>query len=1048
MPCASNRPRPSGLAAVLLGALLLAACGGKEPPAARHPVVERAIHAAPGLSIPAQISSGETHAYVFSLEKNQLADLLIDQQGADVAASLYAPDGRRLATVDSGYGKRGPEILPILAGAAGRYRLEVVAGDSGRYEIRIPALRPALPRDRERVAAERLFSSGEELRRRDDQPSLAAAAGREQEALARFRALGERRREADVLYSLGQARLRLERNAAALEAYQSALALFRAQGREREAGRTLSYTGQVQRYLGRPREALESYRQALALNRRLGERWAEAVTLTNLGKLYGDSLGETGKALDCYEQALVLWRELGDRGKEASTLKNLGDLYQFQGEPRKALDYLEPALAIFEAEGRPRETAGLLVSIGDTRSRSGDGRKGAELLRRALAIQRRIGDRRGEALTLNDLGWVHLLLGQPREARTWFARAAPIFREVGDRPGETAVLASLAWVDAELGHPREAIESLGRILPSLAASGDRQTEAMALLALARARRAVGDLPAAGAAAEAGIARVEALRGGSASPELRTSFLASNQAFYGFYIDLLMELEAREPGAGHAARALAASEEARARGLLDLLTESRAGLRQGIAPRLLAREAEAARTVNEAEERRHKLADAGAPPARLVPAERELRLRLTRYDRVQSEIRLASPGYALAQPRPLNLGQIQLQVVDADTLLLEYALGDERSFLWAVTPDSIASFELPPRVEIEAAARRAHQLLAASRQTLARGQAGLALAELSRLLLRPAAGLLGSKRLLIVADGALHFVPFAALPVPGTAEPLVAGHEIVTSPSASSLAVLRSELSSRRPPPRTLAVVADPVFDAADPRVAHGTRRGATPSPFARLPFSREEAESILALAPRDGRLKALGFAASRETVLSGALRHYRIVHFATHGVLDAVHPELSGIVLSQVDPEGRPRDGFLRAHEIYRLSLPADLVVLSACGTALGREIHGEGLVGLTRGFQYAGARGVLVSLWEVEDRATAELMRLFYREVLRRGRTPAAALRAAQLSLQEEPGWQAPYYWAGFVLQGDWRPSDKPFRPPGIYPGDRHEQPLQRRNR
>jgi len=1047
MPCAWSRPRLWGLAVVLL----LAACG-QDGPAARRPVAERAIRAAPGLSLASRISKSETHAYVFSLEKDELADLVIDQQGADVAASLYAPDGRRMATVDSGYGKRGPEILPILAEAAGRYRLAVVSSDSGRYEIRIAALRPASARDRERVAAERLFSSGEELRRRDDQPSLTAAAGRELAALARFRALGERRREADVLYSLGQARLRLERNAAALEAYQGALALFRAQGREREAGRALNYTGQVQRYLGRPREALESYREALALNRRLGERWAEAVTLTNLGKLYGDSLGETGKALDGYEQALALWRELGDRGKEAATLKNLGDLYQFQGEPRKALDYLEPALAIFEAEGRPRETAGLLVSIGDTRSRSGDGSKGAELLRRALAIQRRIGDRRGEALTLNDLGWVHLLLGQPREARTWFARAAPIFREIGDRPGETAVLASLAWVDAELGHPREAIESLDRLLPPLAASGDRQTEAMALLALARARRAVGDLPAAGAAAEAGIARVEALRGGSASPELRTSFLASNQAFYGFYVDLLMELEAREPGAGHAARALAASEEARARSLLDLLTEARAGLRQGIAPPLLAREAEAARAVDEAEDRRRALADAGAPPARLAPAERELRLRLTGYDRVQSEIRLASPGYALAQPRPLDLEQIQRQVVDADTLLLEYALGAERSFLWAVTPDSIASFELPPRAEIEAAARRAHQLLAASRQTLARGQAGLALAELSRLLLQPAAGLLGRKRLLIVADGALHFVPFAALPIPGTEEPLVAGHEIVTSPSASALAVLRSELDGRRSPPRTLAVVADPVFDAADPRVAHGSRRGATaprvPSPFARLPFSREEAESILALAPRDGRLKALGFAASRETVLSGALRRYRIVHFATHGVLDAAHPELSGIVLSQVDPEGRPRDGFLRAHEIYRLSLPADLVVLSACGTALGREIHGEGLVGLTRGFQYAGARGVLVSLWEVEDRATAELMRLFYREVLQRGRTPAAALRAAQAALREEPGWQAPYYWAGFVLQGDWRPSDKPFRPPGIYPGDRHEQPLQRRTR
>ncbi len=355
------------------------------------------------------------------------------------------------------------------------------------------------------------------------------------------------------------------------------------------------------------------------------------------------------------------------------------------------------------------------------------------------------------------------------------------------------------------------------------------------------------------------------------------------------------------------------------------------------------------------------------------------------------------------------------MLDPDTLLLEYALGPQRSWLWAVTPESVASFQLPPRAEIEEAAHRAHGLLAAGRQTLAQGQARLALAELTRLLLEPAAGLLGRKRLLVVGDGALHFVPFAALPIPGTESspepvPLITKHEIVTAPSASSLAEMRLAAKGRREPAGTLAVVADPVF--------------ATPGRFARLPFSQQEARAILALAPPAGRLSALGLDANRDTVLSGRLAGYRIVHFATHGLLDAAHPQLSGIVLSQVDRQGKPREGFVRAHEIYRLSLPVDLVVLSACSTALGREIHGEGLVGLTRGFQYAGARGVLVSLWEVEDRATAELMRLFYQEMLQRGRPPAAALRTAQTALREEPGWRSPYYWAGFVLQGDWRPA------------------------
>jgi CHAT domain-containing protein len=166
----------------------------------------------------------------------------------------------------------------------------------------------------------------------------------------------------------------------------------------------------------------------------------------------------------------------------------------------------------------------------------------------------------------------------------------------------------------------------------------------------------------------------------------------------------------------------------------------------------------------------------------------------------------------------------------------------------------------------------------------------------------------------------------------------------------------------------------------------------------------------------------MDFAASREAVLSGFLHRFRFIHFATHAVLDTAYPELSGLVLSLVDREGRPQNGFLRAHEISDLDLAADLVVLSACRTALGEEIRGEGLVGLTRAFVEAGAERVLVSLWQVDDRATAEIMRHMYREMVQEGLPPAAALRRSQLTLWRETDWRAPYYWAGFVVQGDWR--------------------------
>jgi CHAT domain-containing protein len=169
-------------------------------------------------------------------------------------------------------------------------------------------------------------------------------------------------------------------------------------------------------------------------------------------------------------------------------------------------------------------------------------------------------------------------------------------------------------------------------------------------------------------------------------------------------------------------------------------------------------------------------------------------------------------------------------------------------------------------------------------------------------------------------------------------------------------------------------------------------------------------------------LEAVDFEASKATATGGSLNQYRIVHFATHGLINSRHPELSGIVLSLVDEQGMPQDGFLRLHDVYNLKLSADLVVLSACRTALGKDVKGEGLIGLTRGFMYAGAPRVVASLWDVKDEATAELMKRFYEGMLRRRMTPAAALRTAQLSMAKEKRWEAPYYWAGFVLQGEWR--------------------------
>jgi len=596
------------------------------------------------------------------------------------------------------------------------------------------------------------------------------------------------------------------------------------------------------------------------------------------------------------------------------------------------------------------------------------------------------------------------------------------------------------------------------------------------LNIARAERDRNNLTEARNRTEAALDIIESLRSKVVSQELRTSYLASKRDYYDFYIDLLMRLHQNVPSQGHDAIALRMSERARARSLLETLTEARVDIRQGVDPLLLSRERTLQQQLNAKERYRVQLLNGKHTEEQARAVEREVTALITEYQETQTRIRTTSPRYAaLTQPKPLSLEEIQQQVLDSDTLLLEYSLGEERSYLWAVTPTSINSFVLPKRAEIEPAARRTYELLTASHRRESKRQAELAAVDLSRMVLGPVTRQLGKKRLLVVTDGALQYVPFAALPVPdgetdrrrladtatsddrvyashsspASLVPLMLNHEIVSMPSASVLAVLRRELAARPAAPRAVAVLADPVFGANDIRVnqnGFGATRSASGvladaererlpdrdlarsaresgvTNFDRLRFTRLEADTIVAQADERSSLKALDFIASRATVTHADLDQYRIIHFATHGLLNSQHPELSGIVLSLVDEQGRAQDGFLRAHDIYNLKLRADLVVLSACQTALGKEIKGEGLAGLTRGFMYAGAARVVASLWDVKDEATSELMKRFYRGMLREGLRPAEALRAAQISMWKEPRWAAPSHWAGFMMQGEWR--------------------------
>jgi CHAT domain-containing protein/predicted negative regulator of RcsB-dependent stress response len=843
-----------------------------------------------------------------------------------------------------------------------------------------------------------------------------------EKAVALQRETGDRYGEGAALANLCVTDLGKGELKAGLACYERALPILREVKAESLAVSALNNVGRVYDLFGEPDKALDRYREARERMHAVGDRTGEARTLNYIGLLHQE-LGDSQEALADFGAALDVFRALDDHRWLAFGLHNTGLVYQSLGEWSRAISAYEEALRLRRELGDKAGEAATLSNLGLVYGDLGRTREALDCHQRALGLRREAGDRWGEGVALTQAARDTLTLGDNAAALAQFDRAIELLQAAGSRTDEVEALRGRGEVYLRMREPAKALESLKEALRLARATGHRASEAQVEHWMARAEQAAGRLADARTHAGASLEILETLRTRIAGPDLRASFSALRHQAYELDLDLLMESHHAEPTAGWDRMALEIAERARARTLVELLNEAGVDIHQGADPSLLERHASLLRRLSAKTERALREHPKGADERSALEEERLAVLR--DLDAVEAEIRERSPGFAaLTQPQPLSAADVQA-LLDPETLLLSYSLGEERSYLWAVTLNRVDSFELPGRARVEALARKLHEELSRFDVEGRRRETEDA-AALGRLLLGPVAGRLPGKRLVVVPDGALEYVPFGALPSPdATSAPLIEGHEIADLPSASALAVQRRLLERRQPAAKRLAVIADPVFDLRDPRLAvRGVTRSVNGDPpaFERLPATRQEAEAIAALVPAGEATLDLGFDASLSRVLGDRLSGFRVVHFATHGVIDAERPALSGLALSMVDAAGRPQEGFLYLHDVYNLKLDADLVVLSGCRTALGKEVRGEGLIGLTRGFQYAGAPRVLASLWRVEDQATAALMTRFYRALWIDRLPPAAALRQAQLGVRGQRRWRDPYFWAGFVLEGDWR--------------------------
>lgn len=934
-------------------------------------------------AIKREMGKNELHVYSFRGESGKCLHLSVEQQGTDVIVTLVSPSNQTLAFVERANTLQGPENLTFVLPEDGIYTVKIQSGNwveiKNGYTIELKPFSVPNEIDLKRIEAEKLVS------------------------------------EADSLSFDSKRRV----------------------------------------------ESVEKFNRAIALWDELGEEYEKTVAYYGIGWTYINE-GDFENAAIAFGKAAEDARRSGENFMLAHSLRGAAIANSNLGEYVSAVIYSQESISIFRAFEMPRYVGTGLQSLGYAHYFLEDYPNALRSFNEALDYRRKAKDQNGEILTLTALVKTHSRLENYALALQLIEQAKQK-TENAKLSTKTEILIEEGWTLIFLKRFADAEKPFTEALKNYQTENSVSGQAIAYCGLGIIKQNKKQLKEALSDIEKSLELIESLREKLSDNAFRLSFSATNQSYYEIYINLLMQFHQIYPNENFDAKAFEASEKARARVLLDLVSES-GFLSQRNLPPELKNKLQVTQTRYSANLKEWKRLSRTKNDATLKDLNLQIQTTVLEKRKLEAEVKSKFAGKPEFQAfHSFSADGIQ-NLLDDDTILLEFGLyknnyGSENSYLWAVTKDKIKGFTLPSRISIEQKVNRAYQLLTVRNNfsaSLSEREKQLKIkqaeneyqqvsGELSKMLLEPLVKenlLKSKKKLLIVSNGILQSLPFAALPNPfstNKAEYLISNFEIVNLPSASILGALREREKNRIAPDKTALVLADPVFSEKDERFSavnlpskssvtvnsKSVLRLAdyfTNDDLPRLFNTRFEAEKISSFLPPAQKRVELDFNATVESVTKTDLSNYRILHFATHALIDDETPELSGIVLSMFDNKRQPREGFLLSGDIFELKLNADLVVLSGCRTGLGKPVRGEGFVGLTQSFMYAGASRLLTSLWSVEDRATAQLMANFYKYHLAKKMSAAAALKEAQKEMSKNPRWQSPYYWAAFTLQGEYK--------------------------
>jgi len=896
----------------------------------------------------------------------------------------------------------GQETLTL--NAAGQYRVEIVliGKASDDAPVTVPMSRNALP-----------LQAAEAWQAAESSATKSKLSGKLEDisaSLEHWQTIAEPSSVARTWLKLGDQAYSSGDQTRALDAYERALEICRPLADLRCAAEAANNSGLAARLLGKFNESFTRLEEAAQGWEKLGFPDKQARTLSNLGVLYS-RIGDFQQSISAYDRARAILKDR-DPLVHARILSNLGLIYLSLAQYDQSAIYFQQAIsAEVKLKGAEADLLRTRVNFARTLMLQGQLTSARAVLERALAEAEKRPDRNTRAFALNNLGQTLWRLGLMDDAESRLQDALDLHRALGDKRGEAIALHYLGLIRRRRGDLAAARRLLNQSLQIRRDYGMRDDAADSLFELAALEFAAGDSARSRSLAEEAMPLLEMVRSHVPGPALRASFYARRRNL----LDLLVAIAMRPDNKNAVTDGLLAAELGRGRSLLDLLAE-----RHWSSPRppeLLERQAKIRREMDWLSQQ------ANNDPHEYENLKRRMQPLIAEDEEVEARMRAAMENREPGALPLTSVSSLQHDVLSPQSAILEYQLGENVSHLWLVRDRRIAAFALPPRAAIE---RQVSVAVGLFRKVIERRRDPAKQAAYETAMRRLSSTLLGHLKaaelpslLILVLDGDLNRVPFAALRLP-TGHYLGIRHDLLRAPSSAFL------LQAGRPAPaaafpKSVLALYDPVFSLDDPRAPAAPRQPAAQASesLARLPFG-EELKTISRLVPKPRRDFLYGLVATAETLQKQSLGQYGIVHFSTHAMINDEVPELSRIALSVIGPQGRPVSGFVLPYQLASLRLRGSLVVLSACDTALGKKVLGEGLIGFTSSLFSAGASQLILTLSEVDAQASSFFLSETYRHLL--ARKPVSvehSLTLAREAFLKSERWPDPYYWASFVAVG-----------------------------